>query len=100
MPPMKVTDGTPPTQQWVPQSEPLDLNEPLGYTLDSISGTRGIHLEDLDPAVQRRIKTQPEAASLLRRCAYYLSLYPESARSETASDVRDWLAENATEESQ
>lgn len=92
--PMKVTDGAPPTQQWVPQSEPLDLNDAIGYVEpDDPYNTHhvDIHLEDLDPKVQHRIKTQPEAVALLRSvCACNAS---------DAQRIDAWLAENAPEES-
>lgn len=96
MPPMQPVDGTPPTRRWVPQPEPLDLDEPLGYVEpDDIAGGAGIYLEDLDPAVQHRIESWPEAVALLQLTELEL----RGTATGSQYQIRDWLAANAPEES-
>lgn len=104
MSPMEVTDGTPPTTRWVPQTEPLDLNEPLGYVtdFDDIFNS-SVGLEDLDASVQHRIESWPEAAELLRRSLMQqycrTGIDPDRQCNCVACSISKWLAANAPEES-
>lgn len=93
--PMKVTDGAPPTQKWVPQTEPLNLNRALGY-VEPDGGYSAlpvnVHLEDLDPAVQHRIESWTKARDIIARIA-------NCDLDNVVEDATDWLAANAPEES-